>query len=384
MYDDKKWSEKYKLAKKYYKENGNLLIPSSYIINGVNLGRWIINERRNKKIGKMPHYRKVLLDEIGMVWNYYEDSPDEKWLIMYREALIYYKKYNNIDVPFTYSYIKDNKEVKLGNWIINQRVNFNDNKLSQNRIDLLNKIGMKWKLRVRYSWDEMYKLAKDYYLENNNLLIPTTYEVTFNNEEISLGNWIANQRRQYNLGKLSSDRIKLLNDIKMKWKDVREVQTDRDWLITFKHLLKYYSKSGYVIIPKDYKVEVEDKLISLNSWYKHQTSLCSKGELTGKRKDMFSMFLTLLNEDIKNANDLKWMKYYKVAVKYYNVYGNLKVPSTYEINIDGEIIKLGQWINSQRSSYRGQRSNISEERINLLNNIGMIWNIRENKLVKEI
>ena len=98
--------------------------------------------------------------------------------------------------------------------------------------------------------------------------------------------------------------------------------------------------------------------------------------------DIFSSIIK--DDNVKNLKDIRWMKYYKVAKKYYEENGDLKVPATYETIVNGEVIKLGQWINSQRASYRGLRSSISAERIEMLNNIGMLWNLKENKLVKEI
>lgn len=313
MYNDKKWLEKYNLAKKYYEENGNLLIKKNYKVGDINLGVWLIGQRRYNKIGKLPLYRKELLDKIGMVWNCYDEEVlDIPWLKMYKEAANYYKEKGNLKVPMTYSYIKDNKE-------------------------------------------------------------------------INLGNWITNQRRCYNLGELSNERAKLLNEIGMQWEDVKFFQSEKNWIITFKSMVKYYGDKGTSVIPNTYLVEVNGKLISLNQWYKRQLSLYRNNELTGKRKELMDIFSSIIKDDnVKNLKDIRWMKYYKVAKKYYEENGNLKVPATYETIVNGEVIKLGQWINSQRASYRGLRSSISAERIEMLNNIGMLWNLKENKLVKEI
>lgn len=386
MYNDKKWLEKYNLAKKYYEENGNLLIKKNYKVGDINLGVWLIGQRRYNKIGKLPLYRKELLDEIGMVWNCYDEEVlDIPWLKMYKEAANYYKEKGNLKVPMTYSYIKDNKEINLGNWIISQRANYHSGKLSAKRKELLDEIGMVWKLRTRFSWEYMYNLAKDYYTENGDLLIANTYEVNIEGNSVALGNWITNQRRSYNIGELSNERIKLLNEIGMQWEDVKFFQSEKNWIITFKSMVKYYGDKGNSVIPNTYLVEVNGKLISLNQWYKRQLSLYRNNELTGKRKELMDIFSSIIKDDnVKNLKDIRWMKYYKVAKKYYEENGDLKVPATYETIVNGEVIKLGQWINSQRASYRGLRSSISAERIEMLNNIGMLWNLKENKLVKEI
>lgn len=62
------WDSHYSLAKKYYKENGNLLIPVNYISNGFNLGGWIVHQRQKYKCGKLSDYQIKKLNSIKMVW----------------------------------------------------------------------------------------------------------------------------------------------------------------------------------------------------------------------------------------------------------------------------------------------------------------------------
>lgn len=65
---DKTWYKNYQLAKKYYIEHGNLLIPEKYEIEGVKLGYWITNLRRTYKNGTLSQDKIEKLNQIGMVW----------------------------------------------------------------------------------------------------------------------------------------------------------------------------------------------------------------------------------------------------------------------------------------------------------------------------
>ncbi len=56
-------------------------------------------------------------------------------------------------------------------------------------------------------WDEIYKLAKQYYNENGNLLIPFRYATI---DKIQLGRWIGTQRGLYKENNISKERIDLL------------------------------------------------------------------------------------------------------------------------------------------------------------------------------
>lgn len=67
---DNRWWSMYEEAKKYYEEFGNLNIPMDYLAsNGKKLSDWIIRQRRNYKLGKMPSEHKEKLDEIGFIWD---------------------------------------------------------------------------------------------------------------------------------------------------------------------------------------------------------------------------------------------------------------------------------------------------------------------------
>ena len=49
MDKEQQWMLKYNLAKQYYEQNNNLLIPRRFVINGVNLGDWIQKQRKQYK-----------------------------------------------------------------------------------------------------------------------------------------------------------------------------------------------------------------------------------------------------------------------------------------------------------------------------------------------
>ena len=67
---DNRWWSMYEEAKKYYLKFGHLNVPMDYITSsGKKLSDWIIRQRRNYKLGKMPLEHKEKLDDIGFVWD---------------------------------------------------------------------------------------------------------------------------------------------------------------------------------------------------------------------------------------------------------------------------------------------------------------------------
>ena len=91
-------------------------------------------------------------------------------------------------------------------------------KLSQDKIELLDKIGMRFENKLnKIEWEEYYKLAEAYFNKNNNLEIPRSFKtldgINYDENGYNLGGWITTQRQTYKSGKLSEEKIKLLEKL---------------------------------------------------------------------------------------------------------------------------------------------------------------------------
>lgn len=295
------WPLKYKEAVKFYEKNGHLRVPNTYTQNGINLGRWIQIQRQLYKKNKVTYDRVVLLNKIGMVWNLDRSLKyNLKWALVYKEVLKYYEENGNIEIPIEYSVIIKDEEVYLNNWIALQRTMFLQGKLSLDKKEMLDKVGMVWKIRNRYSWDKMFSLALDYYSLNGNLFIPKNYQVIVNGETVNLGTWVTNQRRNYKAGVLAPIRISKLEEIGMVWEDVKVASNNKRWLIMYKEALRYLEENGNLKVPSDYVVTIDDEVYLLNSWIRQQKSHLLNGALVGKRKELMEGLVNLLDNRRKS------------------------------------------------------------------------------------
>lgn len=295
------WPLKYKEAVKFYEKNGHLRVPNTYTQNGINLGRWIQIQRQLYKKNKVTYDRVVLLNKIGMVWNLDRSLKyNLKWALVYKEVLKYYEENGNIEIPIDYFVIINDEEVYLNNWIAVQRSMFLQGKLSLDKKEMLDKVGMVWKIRNRYSWDKMFSLALDYYSLNGNLFIPKNYQVIVNGETVNLGTWITNQRRNYKAGVLAPLRISKLEEIGMVWEDVKVASNNKRWLIMYKEALRYLEENGNLKVPSDYVVTIDDEVYLLNSWIKQQKNHLLNGALVGKRKELMEGLVYLLDNRRKS------------------------------------------------------------------------------------
>ena len=97
----------------------------------------------------------------------------------------------------------------LNIWVNTQRSMKRKGKLSQDKIDLLEDINLIWDRKER-QWNDNYQQLREFYLKEGHSSYPINH--------VFLGRWSRFQRRQYKQGKLSKERIELLEKIKFKWK----------------------------------------------------------------------------------------------------------------------------------------------------------------------
>merc|ERR1712224_1155232 len=97
---------------------------------------------------------------------------------------------------------------QLGKWVRSQRTAYKSNKLSEERVRLLDSVGFDWG-RCSHSWDEMFQNLIAYKNQYNTVNVPRKY-----NQDRQLGTWVSSQRTAYKNGKLSEERTERLNPIR--------------------------------------------------------------------------------------------------------------------------------------------------------------------------
>ncbi len=357
-YKDLSWNKYYTAAEKYYAEHGDLKVPVSYTVNGLNLGSWISNLRTYRKNGGQSSFiseeRTKALNEIGMIW----DVSDILWERNYKAAKSYYKDHGNLDVPLTYV-TKDG--TKLGIWLNNIRGIHNGKiigrKLTREQVESLNQIGMLWSPKFDRAWEKGYAHAKAYYETHGDLKVPSTYK---GQDGYRLGAWICNQRERKE--RLSVPRKERLDEIGMIWE-----KTD-SWEVRYVLAKAYYMEHGDLQVPPKYIAEG----VWLNKWLNEQKQIY-RGNRKGKilTKDRIARLeeIGIYWEDKSAVDKVSvWEQNYREAKKFYSENGHLNIPNDY-LTSNGK--KLNAWIIRQRALYKTKK--LSAEQIARLEDIGMVW-----------
>ena len=302
---------------------------------------------------------------------------------------------------------KNKSYAKLSGWCSRQRSEKKKNKLSQDRINLLEKIpGWFWEVDYDERWMNKYNILKEL-----NFTPCLSFETKTG---IKIGDWCDTQRSFYKKGILSEEKIGLLEKIPgWFWK----IDYDEQWIQNFKLLKNLY--------------KTPDSGTKLDGWCQRQRSLKRTGDLSLERIQLLekiSWWLWDKHDELweKNYNIIKTLKtaptakyktdsginigawcdrnrqykkdgklsqeridlfekipwwlwdYHKVMwMENYNVLKNLdKMPSQSFINKDG--IKIGMWCHTQRQNK--VKGILSEDRIHLLEKIpGWYWEKRKKK-----
>ena len=220
-----------------------------------------------------------------------------------------------------------------------------------------------YRRRRRRTWDEWYKLAKDYRRDHGDLLVPSAYRCPGGER---LGRWIDGQRARYNdvpsnTGVLYPEQIALLEEIDMVWK----LEYRHPWKSWLKKLEWYKRIYGNIDIPGDF----EDNHFHLGNWIIEQRKKRHAGLLTEQQIADLDNLGMLWNVA---SPPRTWDEWYDDAVKYYEEHGDLQVPVKYETE---EGYGLGNWIYEQCRIYKGDsdRGLLSQEQVDKLEAIHIVW-----------
>lgn len=342
------WNINYELAKQYYMENGDLLVPSNYETNEkAKLGMWISRQRKDYKTGKLSDERIEMLENIGMVWSIY----DANWYEYYRLAKQYYDEEGNLLIPLLYM---TKNGVKLGSWIGTQRKRYKEGKISTDKIRLLENIGMIWSI-YDANWYEYYDLASDYYKTHGNLLVPLRYKTSDNKK---LGSWVSHQRISYKSGTLTDNRIEMLERIGMVWDGMSAA-----WDEMYKLASQYYEENNNLSISS---TSFTYRKASLGSWVVTQRKNYQEGRLTEEQIDMLNKIG--MEWIYSNNPDYIWEKNYNAVLEFYSKYKHLYIPISF-VTEDG--VRLGVWLHDRKFEY--VNNELSEDRKKKLDMLDKTW-----------
>jgi hypothetical protein len=217
-----------------------------------------------------------------------------------------------------------------------------------------------------------------------------------------LGNWVRGQRKVYNrTGRegFPPQRLAKLDDIgfdfdpmksgsfMVKKRQAMFPKMDANWQRRYQTLLRFKKEKGYIIVGpategwpglydwlhlqrKEYKkwAAGDEKALMFDTWVAQMNEL--KFDWAPMSGNGFSKML--IERQSKHFDGL-WNKHYEDLKAFYEKHGHCYISRSSEDNTG-----LSSWIHVQRKHKRnldrGKKATLTEERIKLLNDIGLDWN----------
>jgi len=186
------------------------------------LGRWIVKQRAERKLGKVEPWKITAMDRLGFVW----DSRDVSWRENYQKLKEFYAKHGHVKVPTSTDY-------SLQRWLKFQRACYAEFKerdfqdpeegsagMTMERCRLLEAMGVDW-LDADARWIVLFNKLKAFYQSQGHWkAIPRNH--------VNLIEFVDNQRKAYdeytkggNLDTkdMTAERVALLETIHFPWSE---------------------------------------------------------------------------------------------------------------------------------------------------------------------
>ena len=199
---DESWENTYKLLKVFHDEKGHSNVPQDFKTDdGFKLGKWVGQQRTQRRREKLSLNRVEKLNKLDFVWNVMGNT----WEIAYEHLKQYFENNGHSNVPMR---AKTEDGFSLGSWVVTQRIN--KESLNTEKIKKLNKLDFVWNVRET-AWNSAYEYLKKYYEENGHSIVPHHYKTE---DGFKLGSWVSHQRVGRNM---REDRAVKLNNLNFVW-----------------------------------------------------------------------------------------------------------------------------------------------------------------------
>jgi hypothetical protein len=278
-YQDAAWDLRFAELKAYRRQHGHCQVPSCNKENP-SLGFWVNYQRVLHRSGRLDAARKRRLEEIGFDWvsrgrsAAFRDSTywDKKWERMLGKLVRFHQRFGHCRVPVFWYGTRT-----LSQWVKRQRQLKQQGVLSQDRWRRLKALGLDWKTgsSLHPRWERSFQTLREFRRRFGHCNVPAEWE-----ENSNLGGWVAKMRGLHRAGRLSNDKVRLLNEIGFVWdvKGVREAGHEAIGLQWLVKLYTFHQQHGHCRVPTDQR-----RFHSLRVWMDNQRISYHRGWLSAER-----------------------------------------------------------------------------------------------------
>jgi superfamily II DNA or RNA helicase len=268
------------------------------------------------------------------------DAIGDLWFERYGQLVAYKEKHGNCDVP--------SRMKPLGTWVVNQRVLMKDGLLDEAKVELLN--------RIAFNWDPKASVWRTHYLaliafrdRVGHCRVPENWP-----ENKKLAKWVKTQRVRRQRGKLSAERIMMLERVGFEWEVL-----SMSWHDRLEELRQYKLQRGHTRVPARWPENQP-----LASWVTEQRYRYRRNKLTSEQ-------INVLNEsgfewEVQQTREAAWEQMFQRLVAFHDQHGHFRLTENTPENKS-----LAEWMQRQRNRMRAGR--LPDEYEQRLSAIGFPW-----------
>lgn len=386
---DEVWLDNLNVLKSYYDEFKTWLIPTDSE-EYKSLKAWLQYQRQLFRNGKLNEDKVSKLTEIGYSFDLdFRGRKPQNNLIDWEEKLeelsFYFSKYNTFLIPKSLPQYQDLKK-----WLVEQKRLYKNNRLTDEKLEKLNKIGYSFDVNYQGkkfefevnpssrptktntkstsfdSWEQTYLLLLNFKISEGHCNVPRSFE------NKTLANFVTRNRFLYKKGELETEKIEKLKLLQFEF----TAPKSNAWNNKFEELETFFKKNGHSNYQKS------DGNPSIYHWILGQRVAKRKNKLASDKIAKLNSIKFIWEPNSKGASprDDDWFDKLIELKKYKEEFGHTNVSQ-----IDPKYKKLGRWLNDQRVYKKGRKNTkgeityLSEEREAFLEELGVIWDMKEHE-----
>lgn len=307
MYKLEKEKEKKKIRETKYLQMINMTLdyyrlhkkwPSRSSMYGSNLiGKWYFKQKYLYHHDLLEKWKISLLKENHISLEYVLPDIEESWYFHYDLLDEFVEVYQRLP-----KLREEYKNVNLGYWLKSQKRSYKRGILSDEKIKLLESLGVNFHSGLNEQWDEFFNTFSEYFKTFN--VIPT---VTTKYKDIDMGSWFRRQLIKYGGGKLDDSQANMFKemgiDLDLLYKKYieKKEKTSRnnhkrnnDWNYRFELLNKF--------IVLNHREPVSNETfenVNLGAWLYHQRRLYKNNSLRKDRQDKLESIGVVFDDNKK-------------------------------------------------------------------------------------
>jgi superfamily II DNA or RNA helicase len=336
------WDVMFHQLIEYFKIHGDFNVPQVWRANSA-LGRWVASQRSAWRQKQLSSERQGRLEAVGFDWRVH----DATWENAFERARPFFatsqRSRSDRTIP---------KELR--NWMITQRLQRKNGRLDADRAKRLSDADFDWEPH-QSRWQRLYQDLKEFHLTHGDCRVPAGWK-----ENPQLAHWVAVQRATRRAGKLSAERIELLNRLGFAWTVERSPRavprsgsSSPDWEEMLSKVKEFKRLNGNFVFPHK---------TALSAWAIDQRILRRKKQLDPAHERALNE-IGFDWEPISN----RWERMFKALLDFKQQHGHVNVSQK-----SREYPKLAAWVAKQRFDKKKNRP-ILATRAHRLDEIGFTW-----------